>query len=160
MNSTICYSMKHIDGQNSRSRRKKTHCTLTILMKKEESTARAIVTAFTAYNSNSNSSNTKIIWARIDNWEKGWMWSTNITLKLPHIVKITLHKFYNLFYCWKHWRPYDDTHTRTHSLYYPYLCGSLCLPLTVCFMRFAVWFRYSSAIAYSHAPKHWMHIII
>lgn len=27
------------------------------------------------------------------------MWSPNITFKLPHIIKITLHKFRNLFYC-------------------------------------------------------------
>lgn len=41
------------------------------------------------------------MWVRINGRgaKKSGMWSTNITLELPHVVKITLHKFHNLFYC-------------------------------------------------------------
>lgn len=140
MNPTICYSMKHMDAQNSHSKwYEKKYCTLPILMEKRGINGPCYSYNFTTHimaTAAAATATTKL-WARIDNWEKGGMWSTNITLKLPHIVKITLHKFHNLFYCWKYWRPYDDTLTLSLSLLlftipiYPYLCHSLSSSLSL-----------------------------
>lgn len=162
MNSTISYIMKHMDSQNSYSKYKKMACQWnllqTILKKKEESKLNGPCYSYDFITH--TIAIAAATWARIDNWEKGGMWSTNIKhhFELPHIVKITLHKFHNLFYCWKYWRPYDDTHTISHSYCFscllPHLYHDLSLSLPLCvwvLCAFAVWFRYSNAIAYSHA---------